>query len=61
MRKAILAGLAFWLFFAFTPPLDAQSNNPVQYVYDGLGRLTRVIDPNGNTATYANIRGGRRE
>jgi large repetitive protein len=52
MRKAILAGLAFWLFFAFTPPLDAQSNNPVQYVYDGLGRLTQVIDPNGNAATY---------
>lgn len=30
----------------------AQSNAPVQYFYDDLGRLIRVVDTNGNVATY---------
>jgi YD repeat-containing protein len=32
--------------------LCAQSNSPVQYFYDDLGRLVRVVDQNGNVATY---------
>jgi YD repeat-containing protein len=32
--------------------LGAQSNNSVQYFYDDLGRLVKVIDQNGNIATY---------
>ena len=29
-----------------------QSGAPVQYYYDDLGRLTRVVDTSGNIATY---------
>jgi len=29
-----------------------QSNAPISYFYDGLGRLIRVVDNNGNVATY---------
>jgi YD repeat-containing protein len=32
--------------------LLAQSSSPVQYFYDDLGRLTGVVDQNGNAATY---------
>ena len=51
MRKRLLAGLSFVFFLGVASPLRAQSN-PVQYVYDAQGRLTQVIDPSGNTATY---------
>lgn len=51
MRKAIITGLIFLnALVGSASPLWAQSN--VQYVYDALGRLTQVIDPGGNVATY---------
>src|SRR5229473_2547662 len=50
MRKRTLTGLLFSFILAFASPLWAQTN--VQYVYDALGRLTSVIDPSGNVATY---------
>jgi len=30
----------------------AQTSAPIQYFYDDLGRLTRVVDQSGNVATY---------
>lgn len=50
MRKAMLAGLIFLLLVGLACPLWAQST--VQYAYDALGRLTTVVDPSGNVATY---------
>src|SRR5690349_25026644 len=47
MSKKMTAGLILLLFAS---ALWAQSS--VQYVYDALGRLTQVIDPSGNVATY---------
>ncbi len=32
--------------------LRAQSSNLVQYYYDDAGRLTKIVDPSGNVATY---------
>jgi YD repeat-containing protein len=32
--------------------LPAQSDVSVQYFYDDVGRLSRVVDTNGNVATY---------
>jgi 6-phosphogluconolactonase len=32
--------------------LHAQSNAPIQYGYDDLGRLIKVVDQSGNAATY---------
>jgi YD repeat-containing protein len=54
MRKRTLTGLIF-VFLLLAGPvstLSAQSAAPVQYVYDDLGRLSKVVDQNGNTATY---------
>src|SRR5713226_1600621 len=51
MPKRTLTGLIFLFLLGIASPLWAQSN-PVQYVYDALGRLTQVIDPSGNVATY---------
>ena len=50
LKRGILKGLIFLFLLGCALPLWAQSN--VQYVYDALGRLTQVIDPTGNTATY---------
>lgn len=50
MRKAMLTGLISLLLVGFACPLWAQGT--VQYVYDALGRLTEVIDPTGNVASY---------
>jgi YD repeat-containing protein len=50
MRKRMLTGPIFLLMLVFASPLWAQST--VQYVYDALGRLTTVVDPSGNVATY---------
>jgi|SRR5579859_685745 len=49
-RKRMLTGLIFLSALGFASSLFAQSN--VQYVYDALGRLTQVVDPNGSVATY---------
>src|SRR5260370_17343892 len=51
MRKRTLTGLIFLFILGFASSLWAQSN-PVQYVYDALGRLTTVVAPSGNVATY---------
>jgi YD repeat-containing protein len=51
MRR-ILAGVILLLTMGLAPTLRAQSNSPVQYLYDDLGRLVRVVDQNGNVATY---------
>jgi YD repeat-containing protein len=32
--------------------LNGQGAGAIQYFYDDLGRLTRVVDPSGNIATY---------
>lgn len=48
-RKRI--SLAVLIFFANVSCVWPQSAS-VQYVYDALGRLTQVIDPSGNVATY---------
>jgi YD repeat-containing protein len=52
MRKRMLTGLIFLFILGFPSRLWAQSSASVQYVYDALGRLTTVIDPSGNVATY---------
>jgi len=52
MRKRSLTGLIFWFIAGLASPLWAQSGASVQYVYDALGRLTKVVDPSGNVATY---------
>jgi YD repeat-containing protein len=52
MRKRTLTGLIFLIILACAFPLWAQSGASVQYVYDALGRLTTVVDPSGNVATY---------
>ena len=54
-RPARLWRAGIWLTTAltilgFASAAWAQSN--VQYVYDALGRLTQIIDPSGNIATY---------
>src|SRR6266853_4800347 len=51
MRKRMLTSLTLFRL-CFASPLRAQSSASVQYVYDALGRLTQVIDPSGNVATY---------
>ena len=49
MRQRIVA--VFLCGFIFTLAAVAQSNN-IQYFYDDLGRLVRVVDQSGNVATY---------
>jgi YD repeat-containing protein len=51
MRKRTLTVLILFIL-GFASPLWAQSSASVQYIYDTLGRLTTVIDPSGNVATY---------
>ena len=50
MMKRLRAAL---LLLCACLPLAAQSSNPIQYFYDDLGRLTKVVDQNGNVATYS--------
>jgi YD repeat-containing protein len=52
MRKTTLTSLIFLFILGFAPLLRAQGGASVQYVYDALGRLTKVVDPSGNVATY---------
>jgi YD repeat-containing protein len=51
MRR-ILAGAILLLTMGAASTLRAQSS-PVQYFYDDLGRLVKVVDQNGNMATYS--------
>src|SRR6266699_864391 len=51
MQRKRLTGLIFLFILGIASPLWAQSDS-VQYVYDALGRLTTVVDPSGNVATY---------
>jgi YD repeat-containing protein len=45
-----MKGLIFLFLLGLASSLWAQ--NSIQYVYEALGRLTQVIDPSGNVATY---------
>jgi YD repeat-containing protein len=40
------------VIITLVPSLLAQTNIPIQYFYDHLGRLTKVVDQNGNVAAY---------
>jgi trimeric autotransporter adhesin len=53
MRKRTLTGLIFWFLLTLASPLLGQTSTPVQYFYDDVGRLIRVVDGSGNVATYA--------
>src|SRR5579864_4489355 len=53
MKAKLIAGTIVLIALGFVHTLQAQSSAPVQYSYDNLGRLTKVVDPNGNVATYA--------
>ena len=52
-QKRGRTGLGILLLLALTSPLLAQNSALVQYFYDDVGRLIRVVDGNGNVATYA--------
>src|SRR5258708_4127103 len=52
MHNRTLTCLIFLFILGFASPLGAQSSSPIQYIYDPLGRLTKVVDPSGNIATY---------
>jgi hypothetical protein len=53
MRPKFSAACVVLAAFLFVPAISAQSNAPVQYFYDDVGRLTKVVDQSGNVATYA--------
>ena len=52
MRR-VLAGVILVLTMGIASTLRAQSSSPVQYFYDDLGRLVKVVDQNGNIASYS--------
>lgn len=52
MRKVTRLWLVPLLILSFALSAGAQNNTPVQYFYDDAGRLTKVVDQNGNVATY---------
>jgi YD repeat-containing protein len=51
MRRT-LAGVILLLTMGLASTLRAQSGSPVQYFYDDLRRLVKVVDQNGNVASY---------
>jgi YD repeat-containing protein len=51
MSRSKLLGFVGLFVLGIVPAL-AQSNPLVQYFYDDLGRLSRVVDQNGNSAAY---------
>ena len=51
MQKT-LTGVILLLTLGLASTLRAQSSDPVQYLYDDVGRLATVVDQNGNVATY---------
>ena len=52
-RKRKLTGIVFLLILTLASPVFSQTSAPVQYFYDDVGRLIRVVDGSGNVATYA--------
>jgi len=54
MRR-VLVGVILVFTMGIASTLRAQSS-PVQYFYDDLGRLVKVVDQNGNFATTAMMR-----
>lgn len=52
MRIAVFTVIACLLALVDAAPLRAQGEGPVRYFYDDLGRVTKIVDPNGNVATY---------
>jgi len=48
----VQVSLALLFTMLVASALRAQTQTPVQYFYDDLGRLTRVVDTSGNIATY---------
>ena len=53
MRKRTLTGLILLFLLTLASPLLTQTSAPVQYFYDDVGRLIRVVDGSGNVASYA--------
>jgi YD repeat-containing protein len=53
IQKRTLTGLIFSFLLTLASQLLAQASTPVQYFYDDVGRLIRVVDGTGNVATYA--------
>jgi YD repeat-containing protein len=53
MKRKIGINLAFLTILLLAQPAWPQTGGTVQYFYDDLGRLTKVIDPSGNVATYS--------
>ncbi len=51
-RTRALTGLIVFLALLHGASLLAQTSPPIQYFYDDLGRLVKVVDPAGNVATY---------
>jgi YD repeat-containing protein len=52
MKQIWIGVLAVLLTLMLVSTSRAQSTSPVQYFYDGLGRLTKVVDQSGNIANY---------
>src|SRR5260370_10593110 len=53
MRSRAMVGLISLLLVGFVSTVCGEGASPVQYAYDDLGRLTKVVDPNGNVAAYS--------
>ncbi len=54
--RTTLTGVILLLTMGVASTLRAQSNSPLQYFYDDLGRLVKAVDQNGNVATYSSYR-----
>ncbi|HEY1525244.1 MAG TPA: Ig-like domain-containing protein [Candidatus Angelobacter sp.] len=52
MRNKKVAAVAAMLLVVMTVVVRAQSGSGIQYFYDDLGRLIKVVDQSGNVATY---------
>src|ERR1700677_3656550 len=52
MKPKVLGVLIVLLVLFLAPSLYAQTTGPVQYYYDDLGRLTKVVDQTGKIAAY---------